>query len=271
VKVNVLWAVIALIAGLVIGGWGLRTDLRKAKEELKTQKSKSEKSAKRSAELNGIRTMLRLPETKGEIPQIQQKKKDKTETAGQASSNATPAMVARPGTNDLSAASTNRPPKHKSMSEEIKQASELWRTRVALARNSFISNAQLNKDQEIKFDVLVEAMNLRLSDRIEKWADYIKAKEVLAPEDGVRMMNDLSGVLVLTYDEFDRTMPPDWRDKSGENFQLFDLIDPEVAMPLTEVEGILDKSGPAMESQGPFHGRRRHGVNAEVNISTQPK
>jgi len=257
----VLWIVIALIAGFVLGGWGLRTDLRKAKEDLKIQQAKTSKSAKRSAELEGIRTMLRLPENKA--TNIGGRPGKKSTSTSPLSKNISTNIVQRPSAKTSTSTTNTLARQHKSMSEEIKKASELWNTRVALARNSFISNTELNRDQQDKFDVLLTAMNLRLGDRMEQWADYLKVKGELNPEDGIRMMNDLSGVMVLTYDELDGSMPPSWRDKAGEDFQLFNFIDPEVAMPLAEVEDIISKAAPPNEGQMvPSHeGSHRSGVH----------
>lgn len=237
-KVHVLWAVVALVAGLALGGWGLRADLHKAREELRVQQAKAGKGGKRSAELEGIRTMLRLPEGRDDTSEPHPKR-----SAAHSHSDS--------NTNTNAAAASQQPPSappatgpaspRKSMDEQIQQASELWNTRVALARSSFVSNVGLNKDQENQFDILVGAMNLRLGDSIEKWAVYLKAKQDLNPEDGIRIMKDLSEAMVLTYDELDRNMPPDWRNKAGENFQLFNFIDPEVARPLVDAEEILNK------------------------------
>ena len=46
-------------------------------------------------------------------------------------------------------------------------------------------------------------------------------------------------VLVLTYNEMDRTMPAGWRDGMDNRFELFDHIDPQVALPLADVEGLF--------------------------------
>ena len=261
-KINVLWVVIALVAGFALGGWGLRIDLRKTKEELKTLQAKDGKNARRSTELEGIRTMLRLPENKSTNPNPGNKHAKHKSGSNTGLTN----TVQRPGPRPTALASeTNKPPRErKSMSEEIRQASELWKTRVALARNSFVSNIQLNKDQEIRFDVLAEAMNLRLGDRIEQWSDYLKTKGEMNPEDGMRMMNDLSGIMVLTYDELDSSMPPDWREKAGENFQLFNFIDPEVAKPLADVEDIMSKA--RQPGQDPGTMQKRGEIKIDMKI-----
>ncbi|MDD4872117.1 MAG: hypothetical protein PHR77_16295 [Kiritimatiellae bacterium] len=268
-KINVLWVVVALVAGLALGGWGLRTDLRKVKEDLKKQQAKADKSAKRSAELEGIRTMLRLPENKA--TNIGDHHGKKSTSKSTLSKNSTTNIVQRPSVR-TSLSTTNAPAlKHRSMSEEIKKASELWKTRVALARNSFTSNVKLDKDQEDKFDVLLTAMNLRLGDRIEQWTDYLKVKGELNPEDGIRMMNDLSSVMVLTYDELDGSMPQNWREEAGEGFQLFNFIDPEVAMPLAEVEDIISNANPPNQGQMVPAQERTHKPGVHFNFNKPGK
>jgi len=270
-KINVVWVVIAMVAGFVLGGWGLRTDLRKIKDEMKSMQSRTDKSAKKSTELQGIRTMLRLPENKGSGEEKQQEQKSRHSHAHQ--DNNTVANIQQPATGSVtSASSTNNPhAKRRSMSEDIKQASELWKTRVALARNSFVSNAALNKEQEDHFDVVTEAMNLRLGDSIEKWAEYLKTKGEMSPEDGIRMMKDLSEAVVITYDDLDRKMPPDWREKSGENFQLFNFIDPEVVKPIIEVEDILSKAQTPHPGQMPPIPKGQPKSNLEVKFNINPK
>ncbi len=64
----------------------------------------------------------------------------------------------------------------------------------------------------------------------------MKQQGTFSPETGLRMMNDLSSTLVKAYDDLDRDMPADWRDKAGKEFQLFDFINPEVALPLADIE-----------------------------------
>ena len=93
-------------------------------------------------------------------------------------------------------------------------------------------------------------MNLRLSNSIRTWVDNVKTADTFTPETGIRMMSDLSKDLVVTYDELDRTMPADWRTKAGEKFEVLDFIDPQVALPLTEVEGMMQRSRNTRHSRG---------------------
>jgi hypothetical protein len=127
--------------------------------------------------------------------------------------------------------------------ERIKAAAELWKVRRDLARNGFMSQVKPTPAEAAQVDVIMQAMNVRLQEGVVRWVDYIKEAEALSPEDGIRMMNELSGIVVTTYDDLDRALPEDWRDKAGEKFQVFDFIDPEVALPLADVAGIMERPG----------------------------
>ncbi len=85
--------------------------------------------------------------------------------------------------------------------------------------------------------MLVEAMNLRLEHAIEIWAGILREESMSGREAGLRMMNEITDALVLTYDEMNRSMPNGWGDAAGVDFQLIDHIDPYVASPLAGLEG----------------------------------
>ena len=128
------------------------------------------------------------------------------------------------------------------MQDQIETAANLWKVRVDLARNSFVSNVATNDEQAIQFDVSMAAMNLRLSNSIRTWVDQIKADKNLTPEKSILMINDLSSTLVWAYKDLDRTQPAGWREKAGPKFQVLDFINPEVARPLVEAEGVFKRS-----------------------------
>ncbi|MCF7839072.1 MAG: hypothetical protein K9N49_10635, partial [Candidatus Marinimicrobia bacterium] len=134
--------------------------------------------------------------------------------------------------------------------ERLETASEVWRLRADLARQRLFDRVQPEPDQAARFDVLMEAMNLRLGAAIDDWAARIAAADEVTPAMGVRMMHEITGVLALTYDELDRTLPPAWQANDDGSFELVTFIDPEVAMPLIAVEDTLRASRPAR--RGPF-------------------
>ena len=127
----------------------------------------------------------------------------------------------------------------RSMHDQIQAATELWKMRGAVARTTFLSNLDADAAAATQFDVVMAAMNLRLSNSIRTWVDSAKETDDFSSESGLRMMNDLSTVLVNTYDELDRTLPGDWRIKSGTNFEVMAFINPEVASPLVDIEDKL--------------------------------
>lgn len=228
---------IALLAGLMLGSWSIKADLRKATGEIDTLKAQLAKKGGAHSGLNGITSMLNLPEVKPE-PARGRRRLPVPPPVIPADSNA-PASVATV----TPVASTNA----HSMQNQLEQAANLWKVRSDLARNSYIANVTTSEAQAMDFAVSMEAMNLRLSNSIRTWVDLIKTEKTLTPEKSILMINDLSATLVWAYKDLDRTQPPDWREKVGSKFQVFDFINPEVALPLVEAEGVFKRVDHSME------------------------
>ena len=238
----VLWALLALLTGLLLGGWGPKDDLRKANAEIE-QLKKQLHGRKSSTGLNSITSLLRIPENDTADKQARAIKdatraaKNVNPTAKDASNTAITVSIKTTTTSDDEEQPVTS---QKTLQERLQTASDLWKVRADLARNGFVSNVTTSEVQSSQFDLVVADMNLRLANDIRGWVDTIKNLQPteLTPETGIRMMNALSSDLVQTYDQLDATMPTDWRQRAGEKFQVFDLIDPQVAMPLTEIEGL---------------------------------
>jgi hypothetical protein len=229
---------LALLIGLVLGGWGPRRDLKEAQREIEDLKAQVSKRGGHSAGLDGIASLLQVP--------------DRSERAARRTSRDGDIPAASAGTNTTAefhragsppgAGGTNGPARV-DFRERIKAAAEVWKMRRDLARNGFMSRVKPTPVEAAQVDVVMQAMNVRLEESVARWVEYIKEAEEISPEDGIRIMNELSGIVVTTYDDLDRTLPEDWRDKAGEKFQVFDFINPEVAMPLADVEGIMNRPG----------------------------
>jgi hypothetical protein len=223
-------AIIALLAGLALGSWAPRADLKRIQKENEELRRKTNRQSAKSAEIGMITSMLKVPEKEPVKPVSKRRRHGppfEVESAAPAATNA--------GTTaDSHEIKTGR---SQTMKQNIDAARELWETRAAMARNNFISNIKATPEQATNFEVIVEAMNLRLGTAIDSWAAVLKTQEVVQAEQGIRMMNDLSEIVVGTYDEMDGKMPEGWRANSGENFQLHDLIDPDVVTPLADLEG----------------------------------
>lgn len=133
------------------------------------------------------------------------------------------------------------------MSNQIEQVKQAWQLRSEIARKNFIERAKLDTTQAADLDVVLEAMNLRLGDTIDRWAAKIRAADSFSPETGIRMMNELSQTLVVTYDEMDRKLSPTWRESAGEDFELVRFVDPEVLTPLQDLEPVMSRGGPRLD------------------------
>lgn len=246
-----IWIVPALLVGLALGSWSLRGDLRRARQELELARSQLRKGNSRTGGIEGITTMLRIPDRARPSEEDRQPSPPR-EAADPDTAEAASAVIPAP-TNVAAGTASNT--NHVPMRDRIQAAAELWRTRGALARTSFLTNVDPDEQQAAKFDVLMAAMNLRMSNSVREWVEVLKTERRVTPEMGVRVMHELSEIMVLTYDEMDRSLPDDWRARAGEGFQLLDFVNPDVAMPLVEVEPMLQGQG----SQPFGHGPHRHG------------
>lgn len=234
--------IIGLAIGLLLGRAAPQADLRDARAQLEELKRKgSAQSTSRSA-IAGVETMLKV-------------RQDEVSEARRRRPHAPPAAAdLRQATGTVAAAATNAASdraRRGSMSNEIAQAKQAWQLRSEIARKGFLERTKLDQRQTADFDVVIEAMNLRLGTSVDRWAEQIHKADTFTPETGIRMMNELSQALVVTYDELDRKMPPTWRQDAGPTFELVRFIDPEVLTPLQDLEPVMAKSPPAADGIEP--------------------
>ncbi len=230
----------ALLLGLLIGSWPLRSEVAQLNAELEDAKSLLKKRPNRAGSMNDVTSLLGIERLSPTAPNAvtPPSKPNAPEASDPQASNHPPELASSPP-EALPEASTNPAPEV-AMNMDIDNAVELWKLRVDVARSTFVSNAQLNDEQELEFDVLVEAMNLRIGDTIDNFAEQLRDAEEVQMEAGVRIMNEITETIVMTYDELDKSLPAKWRESSGERFSLIDFVDPEVARPLTDVQDKLD-------------------------------
>lgn len=214
------WVVVALLAGLLLGNWTLRPELQKAQQEISSLREELKRRSARRDAMPSVSSWLRLPEPS-------------TSRGAAATPPADEHEAATPPASEPVERSSEQP--RRSPREELQQAMELWKTRSEMARNIFQSRLNASPVQMQLFDQTIDRMNAELAERVREWAQYWKETGHEDPETAVRMVHDLSGVLVRAYDDLDRQLPADWRERAGEHFQLFDFINPEVALPFVEV------------------------------------
>jgi hypothetical protein len=250
-----------LLLGWVLGSWIPNSELRAARDELATvRKALKANRPSSTTSLTGVTQMLGLEAgVAAPVPP--------TSVSGNAEAPLQPAAederagdeldeavgVGAADANDDADADTDKDAvendKERSMAGNIEQAMELWDARVAIARTTFVSNTALSQEEASHFDVLVDAMNIRLAHSIEQFAESVSRGEAVGEAEGVRLLRDMTTAMATTYDEMDGSMPEGWQSSAGSSFSLTDFVDPAVALPLTEVEGALDS--------GSFLGGRR--------------
>ena len=231
------WAtliVFALLLGIAVGGWTPRERVRQIKEELKLARSGTGSSEARSHDLGaGITGLLQIPEA---TPQKTQATPEAPLEDGVTATNAAAAPpVASPSPRP------RRPRREGDLQKRIDAAGEVWRLRSELARDQFLERVAASDEQGLQFQVLIEAMNLRIGESIDRWAAVLRSEEAPSGEVMVRMMNDVTTALATTYDELDGTLTEDWRAQDGEALSLTDFIDPDVATPLIGLEDQLER------------------------------
>ncbi|MCX6998456.1 MAG: hypothetical protein NTV49_15580 [Kiritimatiellaeota bacterium] len=210
--------VVALLAGLVLGRLGPQEDLRKAKEQaVSLQKELAGRQRAGGATmLTGVRSMFGGS------------RQDLAAGAGVRRARAADALL----TNEIGTATNEALRGRHAFSNQLAALKETWLLRSALARSNFMARVDLEAQQAADFDTTIEAMNLRVGATIDKWAARIRQEGSLSPESGVRIMNEVSQAMILAYDDLDRRLPPEWRQKAGPRFELMTFVDPEVLTPL---------------------------------------
>ena len=133
--------------------------------------------------------------------------------------------------------------------KQLETAAAVWKARSDLARSGFLSTVAETDALAAQFDVSMAAMNLRMSNSVRTWAESVGQRREVSSEDGIRIMSELSSTLVQAYNDLDRTMPAGWRAKAGPEFEVVNFINPEVVMPLTDVEDVLRKSNDTINTK----------------------
>lgn len=252
--------ILALLLGLVLGSWSVKADLRRTQQEVsKLKQELLKRPAGKRGGLDGITSMLKIPETT-DAPSSQP-------VAAAAPTNAVPASVSAPTADTHTVTFTLGTPgtnthRHRhpgagrdGLRRQLETAAGAWKVRSDLARAGFVSNVTDTDEQAAQFDVAMAAMNMRLGNSVRTWVDYVKQQQDVTPETGIRIMNDLSGAMVQAYSDLDRTMPAGWREKAGPKFQVFDFVNPEVVMPLAEVEDVFRRTENANSNPDATHDR----------------
>ncbi len=218
---------VGFLVGLGVGRWSPAE--RRATVEREVARSPV------VAPVQPVTGMLRIPDRVGPRPTEAQPSTDGTPDA---SAGQEPAASPRP----RGPRRAMREAQGEGLSERIAWAADAWRMRSEVARGDFLAQTGLDREGTVQFDVLMEAMNERIGHAVAVWVDEVAAAGAVVPEDGARLLHEVTGALVLTYAEMDRTLPAGWREAVGPQFDVVAFVDPSVAMPLADIEAVLESS-----------------------------
>ncbi|MFC1498708.1 hypothetical protein ACFLS1_09615 [Verrucomicrobiota bacterium] len=252
---------IALLIGLLIGGWGLKADLRKCRNELKAARNLLEANKRQGSNIDSVTRLFGVEPVKRKTGQ----KEDTEFTKEDISQTTNQIEVAGPDESKQDdTENADQQSEENRLENQIEKAVDMWNLRKDIARSSFISNVGLNEEQIVNFDVFVEAMNIRLSNSIEQFADLLQKEDSMNTELGLRLVNEVTDAMVITYDEMNRTMPDKWKKHAGKDFDLVDFIDPSVATPLIDVQDKLEESRP---SRHPTAGQKSNSSSIQIEVN----
>ena len=238
------WLPVVLLLGLLIGSWAPRSEIHRLRKELDTARKAGRKVASGTARMTGVASLLGIDASSSGDSSVQAEASPSAAIHVETSEVAVADLDLPTNTESDIARNnlfpTNTPSTSEDFKKQIEHAAELWRMRADVARATFVSDAELSQRDQDNLDVLLEAMNLRMADRIEKWVKQVENGMDPGPEAGIRLVRDVTDVLTFTYDELDRKLEPGWRENVEKPLNLTDYIDPEVALPLVDVKDKLE-------------------------------
>lgn len=233
-----LYLPFALLAGLIIGGWAPKSELKKAQQEIEELREQAAQPDNKP-NMNVLTRIMRIPDRAGAT---------RNKSSHSATNQVTQAEPGAPHSTTHTIAKRNvHQPRHRRSPEDLRirinEAQDLWNTRVEIARSQLTDRLQLNQEQQASFDAVINAMNEQLYYITQDFADTLAAHNKLTPEDTVRAMNEMSTILTETYDAFYEFTPAGQQGNITE-IELSDFIDPGIAEPLIDVQEILEQQAP---------------------------
>lgn len=237
------WIPLAGLAGLVVGSWGPRAELRVREQQL------AEEKAKAKASPDAFSSLARMVNIPDEARRPRAKGKERSKPLFTASNQIARVTVEEaPATNAVSpvvranepavTVQTEAPQPSEDLRARIEEAQELWRARVDVARSNWKEKLKLDEAASRKFDATLDEMNAQLYETMQALADQIASKKTITQELGLRMVGDATAIMAETYDKLGAVAPVDGRDTVSQ-MQMTDFIDPGVAEPLIAVQGQL--------------------------------
>ena len=237
------WIPLAGLAGLIVGSWGPRAELRVREQQLVEEKAKAKSTPDA---FSSFARMVNIPD---EARHPRRKGKERSKPLFAATNQVARVTVDEaPATNAVASAEQENEPaasapqeaqlKPEDLRARIEEAQEIWRARVDVARANWKEKLKLDEATSQKFDATLDEMNTQLYETMQALADQIASKKTITQELGLRMVGDATAIMAETYDKLGGLVAPDGRDTVSQ-MQMTDFIDPGVAEPLIAVQGQL--------------------------------
>ncbi|MBO5750914.1 MAG: hypothetical protein J6R80_00745 [Kiritimatiellae bacterium] len=234
-KTSLAWLPLAAVVGGLIGAWGPYEELQAYKS--RPSKASSEQRAEKRSGFDPIARLIKVPDEARRPRRIKKpdtKERDLEDSSTKTNSVASSEHGVKP---KLNMQRRVLPPED--LQARIEEASELWRTRIQLARAAAIEKLGISENGVEEFDATIDDMNAKLRDSIQVVADMLAEEEVMTPEVGIKLMGEMTTAIAETYDKLGANIDPAARDKLSE-MQLVEFIDPSVAEPLIAVKDKVD-------------------------------
>jgi hypothetical protein len=228
---------LAFVLGGLTGMWGPSEKLR----AMKTASAAGRGAAAKTQPIDSFTRMINIPDVarKHRRPADGRATPSPEDKGSAAEDSAEAPGKSAPG----------RPPARRLGAEDlesrIKEASELWRTRMEMVRANQLKTLDLDENGAARFDAELAKMNADIRSSVQALADAIAEEGAMNRELGVRFMGEISISIAETYDRIGECVGADGRDKVSD-LQLMELIDPSVAEPLIGVQGKIGEFGRAI-------------------------
>ena len=248
---------VACVAGILIGSWRPRAQVRNLTRQLEEARhgAAPRQRADSPEGFDAFTRMVRIPDEAGRKPRFASDKPLFTGAATNAAEVAAlPAAEAGAATNAEESASASAEPAEprrrgrpkrldpEDLRARIAEAQELWSARVDLARAQWLDRLGMSDEASAQvFDNAVNGMNDRLHALAQELADDVAAgRRRIDHASGARFISEVSGAMADAYEAISASLPEDKVAETGK-MQLTDFIDPAVAEPFILIQSQFDE------------------------------
>ncbi len=232
------WLPLAFVAGGLVGAYGPSEELRTREERASEEKAVAEAKPKSAGAFGSFAQIVNIPDEAKRPRRLRPRAKP----AAVASTNAEESASGSAESVAATPAPVKKPERRlapEDLRARIDEASELWRTRIEIARASAVEKLGLDDAGVAAFDEAVASMNERLRDSLQIVADQIASAEEMTPELGIRLMGDVSTSLAEAYDAIG-VCAGEGKRADVSKLNMADFIDPSVAEPFVSVQDKLE-------------------------------